>query len=184
MAKLVPVRPHRRKLVWAVAAGAALAGWCGARLRFDGPQGAQLSADEMDLWQQELTTPAGTPLRLSVFQGRPLVLNFWATWCPPCVAELPLLSAFYTQNAAKGWQVLGLAVDKVDAVNAFLARSALSFPVAVMGASGLSWSRQLGNLVGGLPFTVLLGSQGHILQRKIGPLQPADLQAWLALASV
>jgi thiol-disulfide isomerase/thioredoxin len=109
------------------------------------------------------------------------MLNFWATWCPPCVEELPLLNAFFRENQAKGWQIVGIAVDKLAPVQAFLARQALDFPVVLAGMEGLALSKSLGNQAGGLPFTVLVGADGGILNRKIGKLSEHDLALWREL---
>ncbi len=110
-----------------------------------------------------------------------MVLNFWATWCPPCVEELPLLNAFFNENRAKGWQVLGLAVDQAAPVTRFLTQSPLAFPVALAGFPGIEVSKSLGNLSGGLPFTVVFGAAGTVLHRKMGKLTPDDLHAWTKL---
>ena len=125
--------------------------------------------------------PAGNRLALQGMRGRPLLINFWATWCPPCVEELPLLDAFYRENESKGWQVLGIAVDKLAPVQAFLQRQPLAFPVVLAGMEGLSLSKNLGNQAGGLPFSMLLGADGSILHRKIGKLSEQDLQLWREL---
>jgi thiol-disulfide isomerase/thioredoxin len=115
------------------------------------------------------------------FQGRPLLVNFWATWCAPCVEELPLINDFYRQNKVNGWQVLGLAVDKLTPVQAFLQKMPLDFPVGMAGLSGAEMARALGNLAGGLPFSVVVGANGTVVQRKLGRLHPQDLAAWLRL---
>ena len=115
------------------------------------------------------------------FKGRPLLINFWATWCPPCIEELPLIEAFYRQNSSNGWQVLGIAADKKSSVASFLIKMPLSFPIAIAGLEGVAVSRSLGNLAGGLPFTVVLGRDGQVIQRKIGQIQPEDLHNWAAL---
>ena len=118
---------------------------------------------------------------MAAFRGRPLLLNFWATWCPPCIEELPLINDFYTQNSAKCWQVLGLAVDQADPVKRFIGQMPLRFPVALAGMPGIELSKSLGNLTGGLPFTVVLGANGQVAQRKMGKILPQDLLAWTTI---
>ena len=117
---------------------------------------------------------------MAPLRGRPLLVNFWATWCPPCVEELPLLSAFYTENKANGLQLVGLAIDKAEPVSRFLARSPVSFPVALAGMEGVELTRELGNAAGGLPFSVLFDAGGRLRERKLGQLHEADLTAWRA----
>ena len=63
-------------------------------------------------WDTQWDDPQGEPLRLATFKGRPLVINFWATWCTPCVEEMPLLDAFYRENKARNWQMIGIAIDQ------------------------------------------------------------------------
>jgi len=171
-----PSRGRRRWLMAAVAAAAALAG-AGLAWRNYRPQTMSQNA-ESGLWQLEFATPDGSLLRMASLRGKPLLLNFWATWCPPCVEELPLLSSFYHVNSSKGWQVLGLAVDQLDPVKRFLAQAPVTFPVALAGIPGIEISRTLGNLSGALPFTVVLGSDGLVAYRKIGKVTPGDLRAW------
>lgn len=160
--------------VLAAAAGAGVAWW---RLR-----PAEVREDALAaFWALEFDMPDGSHLVMARLRGQMLLLNFWATWCPPCIEELPLLNAFYRENKLKGWQVLGLAVDKPAPVQAFLERQPLDFPVALAGVEGLALSRNLGNQVGGLPFSVLIGTDGDILERKIGKLSADDLAAWARL---
>lgn len=172
-------RARRRWLVGAVAGAAALGG---AGLAWWRHQPHTMSQDaESALWAMEFAGLEGKPLAMIPLRGKPLLLNFWATWCPPCVEELPLLSAFYHENSAKGWQVLGLAVDQIEPVKRFLAKTPVSFPVAMAGVSGMELVKSLGNLSGGLPFTVVLGSDGLVLHRKMGKVSAEDLRAWATL---
>jgi thiol-disulfide isomerase/thioredoxin len=128
---------------------------------------------------------AGKEVALATFQGRPLLVNFWATWCPPCVAEMPMLSRFYAERGAHDWQCLGLTVqDTRVRVNRFLARAPVSFPVALTSADGMEISQSLGNKSfelpdGGLPFTALFDANGRITHSKMGQLHISDLTAWL-----
>jgi thiol-disulfide isomerase/thioredoxin len=126
-------------------------------------------------------TPTGEKLVMQSLRGKPLLVNFWATWCAPCIEEMPLLDRFYRENLAKSWQVLGLAIDQVEPVNRFLKKAPVSYPVGMAGLQGTDLGRSLGNSVGGLPFTVVFGAAGTVLRRKIGQLTPADLQQWAAL---
>ena len=133
------------------------------------------------VWQQSLAQPAGGELVLANLRGKPLLLNFWATWCPPCVEELPLLDAFYQDQKAKGWQVLGLAVDQPSAVRKWLQAKPLSFSVGMAGLGGTELSKSLGNISGGLPFTTVFGASGALLHRKTGKVSQDDLIQWSKL---
>ena len=133
------------------------------------------------LWALRFERPDGAPLVMAAFRGRPLLLNFWATWCPPCVKELPMIDQFQRDQrgpAGKGWQVVGLAVDQRAPVLAFLQRQPVSFDVGLAGLQGIDLARTLGNTGGGLPFTIALDRHGGIIQRKLGSLQAEDLARW------
>jgi thiol-disulfide isomerase/thioredoxin len=122
----------------------------------------------------------GDEVVLAAFRGHPLLVNFWATWCPPCVAELPLLGRFYAERGAHDWQCVGLAVeDKREPVERFLARMPLAYPVALAGTAGIQLIHELGNDQGGLPFSVLFDANGRIKYSKIGQLNFSDLKTWL-----
>lgn len=165
----------RRWAIGAVAVAAAAAGAGVALKRFTPGE-----ADMSGFWDRSFPTPDGGTLALGSLRGQRLLVNFWATWCPPCVEELPLLSAFYDQNKADGWHLLGLAVDKPAPVAQFLARTPVTFPVALAGMEGVDFSRSLGNAAGALPFSVLFAADGSIQQRKIGQLSAKDLANWKA----
>lgn len=172
--------PARRR--WLYAAVAAAAGLGGAGLAWWKFSPRPLDDEAVTaLWQLSFETPAGAPLMMRSLQGRPLLINFWATWCPPCIEELPLLDVFYKENASKGWQVLGLAVDKVGPVRDFLTKQPLAFPVALAVMEGVGLSKSLGNVGSGLPFSVVLGSDGAVKNRKLGKVTPADLARWREL---
>lgn len=129
-----------------------------------------------EFWSSQYETPEGQVFALSSFKGQPLLVNFWATWCPPCIEEMPLLQDFYQTRRASGWQVLGLAVDQVQPVQAFLGRMPMDFPIGMAGLSGVALSKSLGNESGGLPFTVVFSPQGEVVHRQIGKLSADDLQ--------
>ena len=169
---------HRSRRRWilggtALSALAAGAGWQAWRGMATPPPPSGSS-----LWTERFPTPEGGELALSKLRGRPLVLNFWATWCPPCIKELPALDRFHREWSGRGWQVVGLAVDNTAAVQAFLQRQPLGFPVGMAGLEGTSLSRQLGNEQGALPFTAVFDREGRQVQRKLGQTSFEELARW------
>jgi thiol-disulfide isomerase/thioredoxin len=132
----------------------------------------------LSFWQMKFEKPDGGVLDVSKLQGKPLLLNFWGTWCPPCVKEMPELDRFARQLGPQGWQVLGLAVDKAQAVRDFLARSPVGYTIGLAGFEGTELSRQLGNSQAGLPFTVAFDAQGRVTHRKAGATTLEELLIW------
>ena len=171
---------NRRALVIGAAGAAAVgAGIATALLRYRGTP--DTGPEPARVWSQDrFDTPDGGKLALTDFSGKPLLMNFWATWCPPCVKEMPLLDRFAQEQRANGWQVVGLAIDKVEAVREFLVKHPVRYPIAIAGLDALEWLRSLGNLGGGLPFSVVLDSSGAPVHRKLGEVGPPDLAAWVA----
>ena len=176
-----PVSSRRNWLLGATAATAATVGAGFAWWKLPSVV-APVAPPPIDgFWSLQWDTPNGNRLAMESFRGRPVLINFWATWCAPCIEELPLINDFYRQNKVNGWQVLALAVDKMTSVQSFLQKMPLEFPVAVAGMSGSELARGLGNLAGGLPFSVVLSAEGAVVHRKLGRLTPDDLEAWLRL---
>jgi len=131
--------------------------------------------------------PAGAapaaPPALEQWRGRPVLVNYWATWCGPCIREMPELDAFAgEQSGPAAVQVVGIALDEAANVQAYLARRPVRYPVLVeaveYGDSGSSAA--LGNRVGVLPYSVLLDARGRVVRSKSGPLTAAELAAWQA----
>lgn len=157
----------------ATAIGLGLARWTG-QWNSDGADDGAGRA----FWDLVFETPQGQRLAMQSFSGNPLILNFWATWCPPCIEEMPLLDRFFEQNNGNGWQVLGLAIDKQAAVTQFLGRNPVRFPIALAGLGGTDLGRSLGNIHGGLPFTVVFNASGAVAHRKMGRVTPQELEQW------
>lgn len=175
----------RRNFIYLGAAAAAgVLGWGVAQKQWGPtvPKHPANQAAEAAFWGMAWATPDGKPLPMKKFSGKPLLLNFWATWCPPCLQELPLLDAFYQQHQAQGWQVLALAVDNPTAVQRWLRSNPLRLPVAVAASDGVALSQSLGNASGGLPFSVLFAGNGHVVQQKTGALSNQELAQWRQLA--
>jgi thiol-disulfide isomerase/thioredoxin len=171
---------RRRRLVLAGVAAAAAAAGAGVAWRKFGLEEAGPNAGDA-LWRLSFETPAGGRLDMASLRGSPVLVNFWATWCPPCVEELPLLDAFSREQAPNRWKVVGLAIDQPGAVRTFLARTPVSFPVGLAGLEGTELGKTLGNRSGGLPFTVVLGGDGSVRHRRMGRVTPTDLAQWSSL---
>jgi thiol-disulfide isomerase/thioredoxin len=158
-------------VIGAAAAGGGMAwSWRHASSRFEEGEAA--------LWDLSFEQPDGRTLVLAALRGQPLLLNFWATWCVPCIKEMPMLDRFYRDKRASGWTVVGLAVDSAQPVREYLARLPITFPIGLAGMGGVDLSGKLGNTQGGLPFTVVFDRQGKAIGRRVGALEPSHLQRW------
>ena len=174
------ISPKRRNLLWLGAAGVAA---FAAGIAWNFKRQPTVASSQLDhLWAASFETPSDAPMLLAALRGKPLVVNFWATWCPPCVEEMPLLDAFYRQNSAKGWQVIGLAIDQPSQVKRFLSQRPVSYPIGLAGLGGPELARALGNESGALPFTLVLYPDGRVLQSKLGKLSDADIAKWTEAA--
>lgn len=167
------VDQRRRGLLYAgVGAVAAIAGAGAAIWKWSPHDSGQ---PDPALWSMSFETPTGGPMAMQSFRGKPLLLNFWATWCPPCVEEMPLLDAFFRQNTARQWQVVGLAIDQPSKVRAYLQKTPVGYPIGLAGLGGTELAKALGNEAGGLPYTLVISPGGAVLERRMGRLTSADL---------
>lgn len=133
---------------------------------------------ESDLYQQSFTRLDGETQTMQRYLGKPLLVNFWATWCPPCVKEMPDLDAL--SKAYPDIHFLGIAVDTSRNVNKFLLTTPVSYDLLVAGHRGVQLMRGLGNSKGGLPFTLLFDAEGVVQHQVLGQIEKAALAAVLA----
>jgi thiol-disulfide isomerase/thioredoxin len=160
-----------------------LAAAAGAGVAWKSPRRRGVPDPAVDrLWAHRFERPEGGELSMASLRGRPLVINFWATWCPPCIKELPALDRFRREQPEGGWQVVALAIDGRTPVREFLAKVPVSIPVGLAGLTGTDLSRELGNAQGGLPFTVLISADARIVWRKTGETTLDELRREAARA--
>lgn len=126
-----------------------------------------------------LPDPEGKPRHLSEWDGQVVLVNFWATWCGPCRQEMPLLDRFASTWAGKGLQVVGVALDDDDAVRAYLKDNPVAYPILVHASNDADPALIFGDTRGVLPYSVLLGRDGRILDQRMGSFSQASLTAWL-----
>jgi thiol-disulfide isomerase/thioredoxin len=118
---------------------------------------------------------SGTPTPLANFAGQPLLINFWATWCAPCLREIPMLKAFHVEDPSI--RVVGIAVDRFDDVVDYAAEMQFNYPVIVGQTDGLNAMASFHNDAGAMPFSVFTSADGAVLGTHAGQLHEEHLQA-------
>lgn len=128
------------------------------------------------LLAQKLNEVSKGPTELEQWKGRVLVVNFWATWCPPCVEEMPELTELQDKVQGQNVQILGIGIDSPDNIKDFASKLKINYPLYIAGMEGTSLTTQFGNKAGGLPFTVLIDKEGKIVKTYTGRLNIKNLE--------
>lgn len=148
------------------------------------PTGGAAHTASTNLYAQTLNDLSGKPQALAQWKGKALLVNFWATWCGPCVQEMPELSALANEEAANGatkrFNVIGIGIDSPSAMSEFATKHNIKYPLYAGGMGGTDLSRDFGNPSGGLPYTVLIGADGQVKKTYLGKLKFDELKADLA----
>jgi thiol-disulfide isomerase/thioredoxin len=166
-----------KKKIFIFSAVAILFGAFGAFIaqRQTEPHAAEATA-VANLLSQSMSDASGKTESLAQWKNKVLIVNFWATWCAPCVEEMPELSALQTEVEPLKVQILGIGIDSASNITEFIAKYKISYPLYVAGVDGTEISRQLGNTAGGLPFTVLIGRDGQVKKTYLGRLKINELR--------
>ena len=172
---------RRRALLVATGAVAAVAGGLVAWRAGTSPRGAPAAAEDVRalLAARHFNDADGKAQPLAQWHDRVLVLNFWATWCAPCVEEMPDLQRVQDKYRARGLEVVGIGIDSPSNIRDFRTKLGVRFALLAAGAGGSELGRDLGNDKGVLPFTVVVDRNGHLRRRKIGRVSPAELEGWI-----
>ena len=128
-----------------------------------------------------LATPNGVKVEIpQAWAGNPTLVNLWASWCAPCLKEMPELQAFASEQAANGVQVVGIALDDAASVQAMLQRLAITYPNLIDAPGPADAGVRLGNPAGVLPYSILVSTEGRVLKMKIGPFENRqDIERWI-----
>lgn len=133
----------------------------------DAPAGALMALQLPDL--------TGRVQEMGQWRGKVVVVNFWATWCAPCREEVPSFVALQEKYGTRGLQFVGIAIDQRDKVEAFAREFGINYAVLLGGLDTIDLTRQAGNRIGALPFTLVLDRNGHIVSRELGKVKEAQL---------
>jgi thiol-disulfide isomerase/thioredoxin len=170
-------RPGTRAAIAAVVLAIAAAG--GALYERQRQTAQTQAAASADLFGRALPDADGRPQPLSRWRGQVLVVNFWATWCAPCVAEMPALDRLQQEFAARNVVIVGLGTEDAEHVRSFRDRLGLRLPLLAGGFDALAIARNLGDLQGVLPYTAVFSRSGKLLHTQLGEIPGDTLRGWL-----
>ena len=156
----------------ALACGGAGAWFAWQRLSV-APEDAQAGALLRSL---SLPDAQGNPYALASLAGKTVVLNFWATWCPPCIDEMPELATLHQEISTRNGLVIGIGIDSAANIRQFASTNRFPYPLLVGGMGGTELSRRFGNQVGALPFTVVISPGGQVAHRTLGRIKLPKLR--------
>lgn len=123
---------------------------------------------------------SGRQHNISEWRGKVLVINFWATWCPPCRKEIPDFIALQEHYAAQGVQFIGIALEDMAPVVEYSSASNINYPILLGGDNGISLAHQLGNNVDAVPYTLVVDKQGRIIHRHPGEFSKEQIEEVIA----
>jgi thiol-disulfide isomerase/thioredoxin len=171
------------RAAWAAALlGASALAPGAAPLALDGGAASTARAAE-SLYQARFADADGKLQPLSRWRGKILVVNFWATWCAPCVAEMPELQRLQDRYASRGVAIVGMGTQGLDTVRQFRDRLGLRMVLLAGDFDAVAIARDLGDTQGALPYTAVFSREGALLHTRLGALQPGQLRGWLEAAT-
>jgi len=181
-------RPSQPTLVVLLLSVVATGGYLGYRFLAPAPAIPSAAVEEASsadrvladsLPQIVLDNLEGAPTSIGSWPGQPMIVNFWATWCAPCLREIPMLEEFQTEHA--GVQVVGIAVDRVDPVLSFAAEMDFNYPILVGQTDAMEAVAAFGIQVVALPITVFTDSAGAVLGVRTGELHAEQLENYVSV---
>jgi len=144
------------------------------------PEGLQVAERGDPMPTLQLPDLEGQAVELpAAYAGRPILINFWASWCGPCIEEMPELDRFAAIQGDDGVQVIGIALDTPGEVAAFLEHTPVRYPILLDQPGPRDSGVQLGNPKGVLPYTGLIDADGRLVKQKIGPFQHGEIESWV-----
>ena len=121
-------------------------------------------------------TPDGRIVDTQKWEGKVLVVNFWASWCPPCVEEMPTLDKLQKEFLQQNVLFVGIGIDSPSNIREFLEKTPVSYPIVIGGLDGSNISKQMGNSQGALPYTIIINTKGKSVYSKLGKISEEDIK--------
>ncbi len=128
------------------------------------------------LFDNPWKTPDGKTVDTNSWRGKVLVVNFWASWCPPCVEEMPTLDQLQAEFLPQNVLFVGIGIDSPSNIRQFLEMTPVSYPIVIGGLEGSTLSKQLGNAQGALPYTIIIDAKGKATSSKLGKISEEELR--------
>jgi thiol-disulfide isomerase/thioredoxin len=138
-----------------------------SRAQAETPSGAATR----DFFATSLPDAKNQDQALAQYKGKILLVNFWATWCHPCVQEMPELSTLQSKGKINNFQIIGIGIDSAANIQEFATKYKISYPLYIGGTGGSELLRKMGDAAGGLPFSVLIGPDGQVKKTYLGSLK-------------
>lgn len=177
----LPVRMARLPGIAALVIVFATTAWLSPQLNRAFAEDAAPAVTSSDaLWAASFRDTSGVVQKFDGLKGKVAIVYFWATWCEPCQKEAPQLKALYEKHHANGVEVLGIAMDNADKVREFVAANHLPFMVVYGGREAVQLSKDLGNSLGGIPYLVVIGRDGKIVERITGEVKDGRIEGLIA----
>jgi peroxiredoxin len=164
----------RSALIFAVAVVAFVSG-ISVRGLLSSPLESASQTNQTKLPEFSLPDLSNQRHNIKEWQGKLLVINFWATWCPPCLKEMPEFVALQNEFSGKGLQFIGIALDDLEPVKEFVDSHKITYPILLGEDQGMKIAHDLGNIVNTVPFTVIVDKKGNIIKQKMGTLTREEL---------
>ena len=165
--------------VWLVPVAAlALALGLGVGMWRTTPKSPELAPEQ--IYAASFADLGGQQQALSQWRGKILIVNFWATWCPPCRQEIPDFIAVYNANRAKDVVIVGIAQDERDLVVDFAKEFGVTYPMLIGGDAGYDFAARLGNSSSSIPFTVIIDRKGQVAYVAVGTVHRSELEKQIA----
>jgi thiol-disulfide isomerase/thioredoxin len=153
----------------------AFVGGISVRGLLSSPLSSSSQATQTLLPEFSLPDLSGKQHSIKEWQGKVLVINFWATWCPPCLKEMPEFEAMQNEFSDKGLQFVGIALDDPEPIKEFIASKKITYPILLGEDQGTKLAHDLGNIVNTVPFTVIVDKKGRFIKSHMGELSREQL---------